>query len=120
MRLSTLPTACSRRPALGHARTPRAHGMEAHPPWSPTLQGSFHPHLFRSPGTRLDWYKNIPVPTSYMICNTDKDFFGGYDHGARGGVVHVASHHIAPGKKQWTWGNHEFGWVRRWGQHEFG
>lgn len=24
------------------------------------------------PGTRLDWYKNIPVPTSYMVCGTDK------------------------------------------------
>ncbi|EFN58201.1 hypothetical protein CHLNCDRAFT_7151, partial [Chlorella variabilis] len=63
------------------------------------------------PGTRLDWYKNIPVPTSYMVCGTDKDFFGGYDHSARGGVVHVANHHISPGKKQWTWGNHEFGYA---------
>ena len=42
-----------------------------------------------------------------------QDFFGGYDHSARGGVVHVANHHISPGKKQWTWGNHEFGWVGR-------
>jgi hypothetical protein len=25
--------------------------------------------------------------------------------------VHVANHHIAPGKKQWTWGNHEFGYA---------
>jgi tetratricopeptide (TPR) repeat protein len=25
--------------------------------------------------------------------------------------VHVADHHIAPGKKQWTWGNHEFGYA---------
>jgi tetratricopeptide (TPR) repeat protein len=24
--------------------------------------------------------------------------------------VHVANHHISPGKKQWTWGNHEFGY----------
>ena len=27
------------------------------------------------------------------------------------GFVHVADHHIAPGKKQWTWGNHEFGYA---------
>ncbi len=59
----------------------------------------------------LSWYANIPVPTSYMIVGSDKDFFGGYDHASRAGVVHVADHHIAPGKKQWTWGNHEFGYA---------
>jgi tetratricopeptide (TPR) repeat protein len=58
----------------------------------------------------LSWYANIPVPTSYMITATADDFFGGYDHAAEAGVVHVANHHIAPGKKQWTWGNHEFGY----------
>jgi len=60
----------------------------------------------------LRWYRNIPVPTSYMVCETEFDFFGGYDHDAKGGFVHVANRHIAPGKKQWTWGNHEFG--RAW------
>lgn len=59
----------------------------------------------------LSWYANIPVPTSYMITGTEEDFFGGYDHRAEAGVVHVANHHIAPGKKQWTWGNHEFGYA---------
>jgi tetratricopeptide (TPR) repeat protein len=57
----------------------------------------------------LSWYKNIPVPTSYMVCQTRFDFFGGYDFAADGGFVHVADRHIAPGKKQWTWGNHGFG-----------
>jgi tetratricopeptide (TPR) repeat protein len=57
----------------------------------------------------LAWYKNIPVPTSYMVCQTQEDFFGGYDHDAQGGFVHVANKHMSPGKKQWTWGNHEFG-----------
>jgi len=56
-------------------------------------------------------YKNIPVPTSYMVCQTDFDFFGGYDYSKNGGFVHVANRHIAPGKKQWTWGNDEFGWA---------
>ena len=23
----------------------------------------------------------------------------------------LANHHISPGKKQWTWGNHEFGYA---------
>jgi len=56
-------------------------------------------------------YENIPVPTSYMVCDTRYDFFGGYDFKAEGGFVHVANRHIAPGKKQWTWGNEEFGWA---------
>ncbi|MGI8771174.1 MAG: DUF5107 domain-containing protein [Acidobacteriaceae bacterium] len=62
------------------------------------------------PANDLSWYANIPVPTSYMIANSREDFFGGYDHSADAGTVHVADHHIAPGKKQWTWGNHEFGY----------
>ena len=72
------------------------------------------PACFRPDGSYppddLSWYANIPVPTSYMITATADDFFGGYDHAAEAGVVHVANHHIAPGKKQWTWGNHEFGY----------
>lgn len=59
----------------------------------------------------LAWYRNIPVPTSYMVCQTEHAFFGGYDHAAGGGFVHVANRHVSPGKKQWTWGNHEFGWA---------
>jgi len=59
----------------------------------------------------LTWYKNIEVPTSYMVCDTRFNFFGGYDYDAEGGFIHVADRHIAPGKKQWTWGNHEFGWA---------
>lgn len=58
---------------------------------------------------RLDWYRNIPVPTSYMCVGTQDDFFGGYDHGVGAGFVYWADHRVAPGKKQWTWGNSEFG-----------
>jgi tetratricopeptide (TPR) repeat protein len=57
----------------------------------------------------LRWYRNIPVPTSYMAMGTRADFFGGYDHAAEAGFVHWADHRISPGKKQWTWGNAEFG-----------
>lgn len=60
-------------------------------------------------GVDLRWYKNIPVPTSYMVTDSQYDFFGGYDHGREAGFVHVADRHIAPGKKLWTWGNSEFG-----------
>lgn len=59
----------------------------------------------------LTWYANIPVPTSYMCLGSKADFCGGYDHKARAGLVHVADHRISPGKKQWTWGNHEFGYA---------
>ena len=57
-------------------------------------------------------YSNIPVPTSYMVCDTKYNFFGGYDFKADGGFVHVANRHISPGKKQWTWGSEAFG--RAW------
>ncbi|MFL6354189.1 MAG: DUF5107 domain-containing protein [Bryobacteraceae bacterium] len=73
------------------------------------------PSQFVPPGTYaandLSWYANIPVPTSYMVIGSDRDFFGGYDHAKQAGVVHVANHHISPGKKQWTWGNHDFGYA---------
>ena len=52
-----------------------------------------------------------PCPPRYMCMGTKQDFFGGYDHAAQAGIVHVANHHISPGKKQWTWGNHEFGYA---------
>ena len=72
------------------------------------------------PANDLSWYANIPVPTSYMITSTEEDFFGGYDYAADSGIVHVANHHIAPGKKQWTWGNHDFGyaWDRSLTDHD--
>lgn len=63
------------------------------------------------PPNDLSWYANIPVPTSYMVTGSKQDFFGGYDHKIGAGVVHVANHRISPGKKQWTWGNHEFGYT---------
>jgi tetratricopeptide (TPR) repeat protein len=63
------------------------------------------------PPNDLGWYANIPVPTSYMIVGSSGDFFGGYDHRRRAGTVAYANHHIAPGKKQWTWGNHDFGYA---------
>lgn len=63
------------------------------------------------PANDLSWYANIPVPTSYMALGCQQDFSGGYDHKRQAGVVYVANHHIAPGKKQWTWGNQEFGYA---------
>lgn len=59
----------------------------------------------------LSFYANIPVPTSYMCMGSQENFFGGYDYQAQAGIVHFANHHISPGKKQWTWGNHDFGYA---------
>lgn len=67
------------------------------------------------PGDRLDWPRNIPVPTSYMCIGSDGDFFGGYDHRADAGFVHWADHRVVVGKKQWTWGDEPFG--RAWNRN---
>ncbi len=62
-----------------------------------------------SPGTDISRYKNIPVPTSFMAVSSKYDFVGGYENDSKGGLLHVANHHVSPGKKQWTWGNGDFG-----------
>ena len=62
-----------------------------------------------APGTDISRYVNIPVPTSYMAIRSNYDFMGCYEHDTRAGMLHVANHHISPGKKQWTWGNGDFG-----------
>ena len=65
-----------------------------------------------SAGVDISRYKNIKVPTSYMAAHSDFDFVGNFDEGRDAGLLHVADHHISPGKKQWTWGNGDFG--RMW------
>lgn len=62
-----------------------------------------------SEGVDISRYKNIPVPTSYMAQNSRYDFVGGYDDEKEAGLLHIADHHISPGKKQWTWGCGDFG-----------
>ncbi|MGM9802746.1 MAG: DUF5107 domain-containing protein [Muribaculaceae bacterium] len=63
-------------------------------------------------GVDISNYKNIKVPTSYMAVNSKYNFEGGYENDSHAGMLHVANHHLAPGKKQWTWGNGDFG--RAW------
>lgn len=65
-----------------------------------------------SAGVDISRYKNIPVPTSYMAITSKYNFVGGYEHDSKGGLLHIADHHQSPGKKQWTWGNGDFG--RAW------
>lgn len=74
----------------------------------PIATGSYYKVNY-APGTDISMYKNIPVPTSYMAIQSKFDFIGCYEHDTKGGMLHVANHHISPGKKQWTWGNGDFG-----------
>lgn len=74
----------------------------------PVATGTYY-KVDYSPGTDISMYKNIPVPTSYMAINSDYDFVGGYEHDSEAGLLHVANHHVSPGKKQWTWGHSDFG-----------
>lgn len=62
-----------------------------------------------SAGVDISKYKNVPVPTSYMAEKSEYDFIGNYDEQVKAGLMHVADHHVSPGKKQWTWGNGDFG-----------
>ena len=77
----------------------------------PIATGTYY-KMDYSAGVDISNYKNIPVPTSYMAVNSKYDFEGGYENDTQGGMLHVASHHFSPGKKQWTWGNGDFG--RAW------
>ncbi|HTE28727.1 MAG TPA: DUF5107 domain-containing protein [Chryseolinea sp.] len=64
-----------------------------------------------APGTDISRYSTIPVPTSYMAIRSGYDFMGCYEHDTQAGMLHVADHHLSPGKKQWTWGNGDFGFA---------
>ena len=91
--------------ATFHAKTDFA-------PW-PFARGPFVGRDF-APGTDLSLWKNHPYPISFFVYRSGQDFLGGYDHGRRAGVVHVADRDTMPGKKFWTWGNGPDG--RMWDQ----
>lgn len=74
----------------------------------PIATGTYY-KMDYSAGVDISRYKNIPVPTSYMAIHSKYNFVGGYENDSRAGVLHVANHHVSPGKKQWTWGNGDFG-----------
>jgi tetratricopeptide (TPR) repeat protein len=79
------------------------HAKNDFSPW-PLARGRFVGRDF-PPGTDLSWWKNHPWPISFFVYRSGLDFLGGYDHGRRAGVVHVADRGTMPGKKFWTWGN---------------
>ena len=77
----------------------------------PIATGTYY-KMDYSAGVDISNYKNIPVPTSYMVAKSKYNFEGGYENDTQAGMLHVADHHVSPGKKQWTWGNGDFG--RAW------
>ena len=77
----------------------------------PIATGTYY-KMDYSAGVDISNYRNIYVPTSYMAVNSRYDFEGGYENDTQAGMLHVASRHFSPGKKQWTWGNGDFG--RAW------
>jgi len=56
-------------------------------------------------GVDVSWYKNHYNATSMFAWNYQDDFFAGYDHRKNAGILSIADHNVAPGKKFWTWGN---------------
>lgn len=85
------------------------HGKRDVSRW-PIATGTYYKYNY-SEGIDVSRYKNVPVPSSMMAENSAYNFVGGYDHGVKAGLLHVADHHISPGKKQWTWGSGDFGQV---------
>ena len=85
---------------VNHVHFHRKQSVTEYPLTSP---GMYNGKDYRE-GTRdIRWHQNTREATSYFSCNSRYDFFGGFDHGKNAGVVHVANHHISPGKKLFTW-----------------
>lgn len=68
----------------------------------PVTGGWFNGHRIPE-NTDISRHGNTPFPTSYFSAASRYDYFGSYDESTGGGVVHVADHHISPGKKMFTW-----------------
>ncbi len=88
------------------------HDRRAVLPW-PLAKGTFktaRPFDYAE-GTDLSLCDNVKVPSSFMVSQgqSDMDFLSGYDGEEEQGMVTVANHHIAPGKKMWHWGVGDFG-----------
>jgi tetratricopeptide (TPR) repeat protein len=69
----------------------------------PVPDSMFNGIDYRDGDKDIRWHKNTEKSTSYFSARSNYDFFGGFDHGKNAGVVHVANHHISPGKKMFTW-----------------
>lgn len=73
----------------------------------PVADGGFQGKNFS--GQDVSWWKTHVDWISIFAHECTEDFFGGYDHGKKAGVLYVADHNISPGKKFWTWGSGDEG-----------
>lgn len=68
----------------------------------PITGGWFNGHELTA-NSDISRHGSTTFPTSYFSAASKYDYFGGYDEKAEQGVIHVADHHISPGKKMFTW-----------------
>lgn len=59
--------------------------------------------------TDISRHSNTIKGNSFFAGPSKYDFFGGYDHGRDCGTIHVADHHITPGKKMFQWALEDLG-----------
>ena len=59
--------------------------------------------IYYNGDTDISKHKSTKDATSYFSAESKYDYFGGYNNGKAAGVVHIADHHISPGKKMFTW-----------------
>lgn len=69
----------------------------------PIAQGQYGADNIEEPKD-ISWHKNSRLATSYFAAPSKYDFFGGFDYVENCGVLHIANHHVSPGKKLFTWG----------------
>ena len=69
----------------------------------PIAEGQYGAERFDKP-TDISWHKNTRSANSYFAAPSEFDFFGGYDYEKECGTMHIADHHVSPGKKMFTWG----------------
>ena len=84
------------------------HSSSRAPLTYPVAQGSYAGGWYDDP-TDISWYKNNHFATSHFAAPSKYDFFGGYDHGQRRGVIHISDRFVSPGKKMFTWGVGDLG-----------
>ena len=69
----------------------------------PLASGQYGADAINTPKD-ISKHGNSPIATSYFAAPSSFDFFGGYDFRRNCGILHIADHHLSPGKKMFTWG----------------
>ena len=69
----------------------------------PITKGLYGSELFDKE-TDISYHGSTRMANSYFAAPSEYDFFGGYDELAESGTMHIADHHVSPGKKMFTWG----------------